>query len=439
MKIPKFHLDSLWQNNTFFKVISVVIACIIWVVVAMNMKTDIPREIKEVPVTMDNQTSFITRMGLTIIGDESLFVDVTIEGQRLVVGSIKPEDIAVSVDLSSVNGAGNFSLPLVAENVSGKDFAISSISPSTVNLKFDRMVTKKFNVDVKMEGLVVPEEGYLMEEAVVSPTQVSVTGPDTDIANIAKCVVSVDHEGSLTKTTAFTSDIVLLDKDGNKIETSGLTMDVKQAEVTVPIFKTVYLPVKGEFLNATTNMDLEELEYAVSNETVTVAGPVDEIDKYSEIILGYIDFKALDLESNFTFDVELPENFINVAHTETVTVTFDWTDMVAKEFTVTNLSLVNVPSDYDARLLTDRVTKVKIIGPAQVLETMTADDLVGQIDLSKRSVETGQFKTAVTILYGSGSHQRKRLIYLHGWNMNRLDPMFRRFLCEKRGYAWQLF
>lgn len=397
MKIPKFHLDSLWQNNTFFKVISVVIACIIWVVVAMNMKTDIPREIKEVPVTMDNQTSFITRMGLTIIGDESLFVDVTIEGQRPVVGSIKPEDIAVSVDLSSVNGAGNFSLPLVAENVSGKDFAISSISPSTVNLKFDRMVTKKFNVDVKMEGLVVPEEGYLMEEAVVSPTQVSVTGPDTDIAKIAKCVVSVDHEGSLTKTTAFTSDIVLLDKDGNKIETSGLTMDVKQAEVTVPILKTVDLPVKVEFLNAPTNLDLEELEYAVSNETVTVAGPVDEIDKYSEIILGYIDFKALDLESNFTFDVELPENFINVAHTETVTVTFDWTDMVAKEFTVTNLSLVNVPSDYDARLLTDRVTKVKIIGPAQVLETMTADDLVGQIDLSKRSVETGQFKTAVTI------------------------------------------
>lgn len=397
MKIPKFHLDSLWQNNTFFKVISVVTACIIWIVVAMNMKTDIPREIKEVPVTMDNQTSFITRMGLTIIGDESLFVDVTIEGQRLVVGSIKPEDIAVSVDLGSVNGAGNFSLPLVAENVSGKDFAISSISPSTVNLKFDRMVTKKFNVDVKMEGLVVPEEGYLMEEAVVSPTQVSVTGPDTDIAKIAKCVVSVDHEGSLTKTTAFTSDIVLLDKDGNKIETSGLTMDIKQAEVTVPILKTVDLPVKVEFLNAPTNLDLEELEYAVSNETVTVAGPVDEIDKYSEIILGYIDFKALDLESNFTFDVELPENFINVALTETVTVTFDWTDMVAKEFTVTNLSLVNVPSDYDARLLTDRVTKVKIIGPAQVLETMTADDLVGQIDLSKRSVETGQFKTAVTI------------------------------------------
>lgn len=65
--------------------------------------------------------------------------------------------------------AGSFSLPLVAENVSGKDFTISPFLHPTVNLKFDRMVTKKFNVDLKMEGLVVPEEGYLMEEAVVKP------------------------------------------------------------------------------------------------------------------------------------------------------------------------------------------------------------------------------------------------------------------------------
>ena len=398
MKIPKFHLESLWQNNTFFKVLSVLIACIIWVVVAMNMKSDIPREIKEVPVTMDNQTSFITRMGLTVIGDEDMFVDVTIEGQRLVVGSIKPEDIAVSVDLSSVNGAGSFSLPLVAENISGKDFTISSISPATVNLKFDRMVTKKFGIELEMEGISVPEEGYLMEEAIVNPSQVSVTGPDTDIAKIAKCVVVVDQEGSLTETTVFTPDIVLLDKDGNKIDTSGLTMDVKQAEVTIPILKTVDLPVKVEFLNVPAGVNTDGLGYTISNETITVAGPVDEVNQYSELVLGYIDLKSLDLDSSYTFDVELPEGFTNVGHIETVTVTFDWSNMDAKEFTITNLSLLNIPVGYDARLLTERINKVKIVGPALVLETMTSDDLIAQIDLSKRAVETGQFKTAVTIL-----------------------------------------
>lgn len=397
MKTSKFQWDTLWQNNTFFKVISVVIACIIWFVVAMNMKSAIPREIKAVPVSVDSQTSFITKMGLTVIGDENLVVDVTIEGQRLVVGSIKPEDISVSVDLSSVNGAGSFSLPLKAENVSGKDFTISSISPATVNLKFDRMVTKKFAVELNMEGLVVPEEGYMTEEPIVNPAKVSVTGPDTDIAKIAKCVVNVAAEGSLTKTTAYTSDIILLDKDGNAIDSTGMTLDVKQAEVTVPILKTIELPIRVRFLNMPTGFNTEDLKYEISNKTITVAGPADEVDKYSELILGYIDFKTLNLESNYTFDVVLPDNFTNVAHTETVTVTFDWSNMTAKDFTVTNLSLLNIPTGYDARLLTDRIGKVHIIGPKSVLETMTADDLVAEIDLSKRSVETGQFKTAVSI------------------------------------------
>ena len=207
----------------------------------------------------------------------------------------------------------------------------------------------------------------------------------------------MNYEGNLTKTTTFTSDIVLLDKDGHEIDASMLTMDVKQAEVVVPILKTVDLPVTVSFLNAPANLNLDTLKYTISNETITVAGPVDEIGKHSEIVLGYIDFKSLDLDSSFTFDVELPEEFTNVAHTETVTVTFDWTDMVEKEFTITNLSLMNIPTDYTAKLLTNKITKVKVIGPAQVLESMTSDDLVAQIDLSKRAVETGQFKTAVTI------------------------------------------
>ena len=224
------------------------------------------------------------------------------------------------------------------------------------------------------------------------------TGPDTDIAKIAKCVVVVDQEGSLTETTVFTPDIVLLDKDGNKIDTSGLTMDVKQAEVTIPILKTVDLPVKVEFLNVPAGVNTDGLGYTISNETITVAGPVDEVNQYSELVLGYIDLKSLDLDSSYTFDVELPEGFTNVGHIETVTVTFDWSNMDAKEFTITNLSLLNIPVGYDARLLTEQINKVKIVGPALVLETMTSDDLIAQIDLSKRAVETGQFKTAVTIL-----------------------------------------
>ena len=171
MKIPKFHLDSLWQNNTFFRVYSR-FDCLHYLGGSGNEYENGYSPGNPRSSGYDGQPNLIYYQNgpYRSLGRRTCLLDVTIEGQRLVVGSIKPEDIAVSVDLSLVNGAGSFSLPLVAEDVSGKDSTISSISPSTVNLKFDRMsATKKFNVDLKMEGLVVPEEGYLMEEAVVEP------------------------------------------------------------------------------------------------------------------------------------------------------------------------------------------------------------------------------------------------------------------------------
>lgn len=398
MKTSKFRLDTILQNETATKILSVLLAVIIWFVVALGMKTDIPREIKEVPVKIDNQSSFISRMGLTIIGDEDIFVDVTVEGQRLVVGGIKAEDLSVSVDLSSVNGAGSFSLPLIAENTSGKVFNISSISPQTVQLKFDRMVTKRFGVTLEMEELIAPETGYLMEEPIVNPMEVSVTGPDTDIALIDRCVVRVRSDNNLTKTTVFKQDIVFLDKDGNELSSRGLTIDASQVEVTIPVLKTVELPVKVEFINQPENVSVEDLSYEISNETITVAGPADEIEKYTEILLGYIDFKKLELNSSFNFDVDLPDGFTNVGHIETVTVNFDWTDFAVTEFSVTNLSLLNRPAGYNTRLLTNRIGRVIVIGPKEVLESMTAGDLIAQIDLSGRTVQSGQFKTAVNIL-----------------------------------------
>ena len=399
MNTSKFKekINSVWHSDTFYKVVSVLVACVIWYGVAMNNTTAIPQEVRGVPVTVDNQTSFITRMGLTIIGDEEMFSDVTIEGKRSVVGGIGEDDLSVSVDFSSVNGAGVFTLPLVAENVSGREFAISAVSPSTVTLKFDRMVTKKFGIDLQIEGLSVPAEGYLMEEAVVSPTQISVTGPDADIAKIASCVAFADHDGELTESAELTSDIVLLDKEGNPIDTENLTMDVKQAQISVPILKTTELPVKVEFLNVPDNVDPEKLKYTLSHSVITAAGPVDEVDEYSEILLGYIDMKALDLDSSFQFDVVLPEGFTNIAHVETVTVEFDWTDMVSRSFTVTNLQLLNIPRGYEAKIQTERLTEVTVIGPAAVMESLTADDLVAVIDLSKRTVEAGQFKAAVAV------------------------------------------
>ncbi|MDD2956275.1 MAG: CdaR family protein, partial [Oscillospiraceae bacterium] len=330
------------------------------------------------------------------IGDEDAFVDVVVEGVRYVVGSVKPEDISVTATVSGVNGSGVFSLPLKGENISKKDFSVVSVTPSTMQVKFDRMVTKKFSVETDLGPVSVPD-GYMTEDVIISPSEVNVTGPDADIAQIARCVVNVSLQEEPVATQVLKGEILLYDKDGNRIETNELTMDQTEAEITVPVLKTTKMPLTVEFLNVPEGFPLEEMPYQLSNETITVAGPVDEIEHTTELVIGYIDFKNLTLESAYLFNLNLPEGFINVENVEQVSVQFDTSQMAEQYFNLSDIRIINQPVDFDVTVLTRYLSNVQVIGPQTVLAGMTADDLIAQIDLSDRELTAGQSSYPVSV------------------------------------------
>lgn len=395
-KDSRFSLAHLLHNDIFLRVMSVLVACGMWFAVASANKNAIPMTIEGVPVKLDTQSTFLSRMGLTAIGGEEAYVDVVVEGVRYVVGSVKPEDISVTAVVSGVNGSGVFSLPLRAENVSKKDFNIVSVTPSTMQVKFDRMVTKKFSVEAGLGPVEVPD-GYMAQEVLISPSEVNVTGPDADIAKIARCVVDVGLDEAPTQTETLKGQILLYDKDGNRIEAGELTLEQSEAEVTVPVLRSAQLPVTVEFLNVPEGFPIEEMPYELSSKTITVAGPVDEIERTTGLVAGYIDFKDLGLDSAYLFDVELPESFINVENVEQVSVQFDTSQMEEKVFNLADIRVVNQPVDFDVTVLTRQLTGVRVVGPASALSTMTAGDLVAQVDLSDWELAEGQSSFPVSI------------------------------------------
>ncbi|MDY4191833.1 MAG: CdaR family protein, partial [Oscillospiraceae bacterium] len=145
--------------------------------------------------------------------------------------------------------------------------------------------TKKFSVETDLGPVKVPE-GYMTEDVLISPSEVNVTGPDAEIAKIARCVVDVSLEEELTKTESLKGQILLYDKDGNRIETEELTLDQTEAEVTIPVLRSMKLPVTVEFLNVPEGFPLDEMPYKLSSETITVAGPVDQVERTTELVAG---------------------------------------------------------------------------------------------------------------------------------------------------------
>ena len=97
----------------------------------------------------------------------------------------------------------------------------------------------------------------------------------------------------------------------------------------------------------------------------------------------------------------LPSNFVNVNNILSVSVSFDTDEFETRTFPIPEVSLVNVPGGYDVSVGAGGVSprEVTLVGPREVLEGMTSEDLVAQVDFSgrEREMAAGQIRMPVTI------------------------------------------
>ncbi|MBR5558708.1 MAG: hypothetical protein IKU72_00480 [Oscillospiraceae bacterium] len=392
----KLGLSKLFSNDRALMVFSLFLALVCWFVVAFTVDTETSVSVENVPVDLSTQSSVLSSLDLHAIDAENIQVDVHIRGDRLVVGSISKDDIRIIPDLSRVTRPGTVEIPLTAVNNTNQHFEIISVSPATLTVKFDRLLTKSLPIWANINGLSVDDD-FVVESETISPAAVTISGPEIDVDKISSCIVNIDVDEKLQKTTSFESDVIFLDKEGNVVESEFIVADVTTAEVVVPVKKITVLPLVVDFINVPSGFPMEELSYSLSNSNIKIAGNPDVLSRYSEIKLGYIDMKTLDFSQNYTFDISLPSGFTNIDHLKTVEVVFDETNIGEGIFTINAFSIKNRPSSYNVQITTTRLTNVRILGDQDIIATLSSDDIIAEIDLSERNIQPGQFSVPLKI------------------------------------------
>ena len=172
-----------------------------------------------------------------------------------------------------------YELPLVGKikNDDGQ-VQIQSISPSRITVKFDTLYTKTLNITTNINGLK-GDIGYLIQEEMVTPSQVAITGPEAEVSRVARCEIQLNVDEKLSQTYSKKAGLTLLDKDGNVLEVGNISMDIEEATVTIPVLKVKEVPVKLQFMNVPENFPVNQLQFTISNETIQVAGTEAAIDK----------------------------------------------------------------------------------------------------------------------------------------------------------------
>lgn len=378
-------------------VFSILIAVIAWLVVVIQLDPMQKKVIRDIPVTYDLADTQADKLGLEVIKIEPANVSITVEGKRYQVSKLTQADFKVEFSAVSIQGAGSYTLELRASSKeNSSEFQVANISPSTVNVTFDKVSSKTITLTAQAPNIKV-EDDFILENPVPTPDKLEVKGPEQYIDRLDHGIIMTDASETLTQTTTKKGTLLLYDVDGNQLDNSWFTFDRETFEVVIPVYKQATVPLTFKYKNVPANLDTSKLEYSMSVNQIDIAGSEDAVQNISEINLGYIDIRELDVGKTFQFNISVPSGFKNISNVTQVTVTFTDTNWSSKLLDVTDIRQSNIPSGYTITVQNSSIQNVKIVGDQSVIGTLMPNDLVATVDYTSQPIKEGSQTVQVTI------------------------------------------
>ncbi len=404
---------SLFDNNKFVFVLSLVFAIALWITISPERS----KTIQDITVNINTENTAPGNLGLDVISGQGQTVSVEVTGKWYVISELTQDDIAINYSLSDVTEAGTHEVQLTAsKNSTLTDYEITRITPSSLVIGFDRVTSKQFKVvpdaqelvDHCAEGLFIDNGRVFVEQAF---SNVEITGSATIIENIASVSASVEVDTSaadfepLTHMTSYTTPLKLYDAQGSlmyytrdgqlydtedqPVDASTLSLSFWEVEVTVPVYKTEVLTITPEFENVPDYYLTNPIDYKLSKSTIKVNRSIgtpedlENFDATKAATIGPIDFTTIGENYQETFDIVFSDNSITPVDDDTkVTITI--AGLSSTQVDVSNFRAVNGSTAITTRLVTTTKT-VTVVGPSDVIEDINGEYLYLEYDLSTLS------------------------------------------------------
>jgi YbbR domain-containing protein len=395
MKKKKLSLNKLFQNNKFLIILSLVISTITWVYMSMGTTNDTTVTISNIPIQIELPDQLVNN-GLQVFSDTEQTATVTVTGSRAVLGSISTKDITVTAATNGIDSAGTYqiSLSAVKTNPSANFQIISTVTPSNVNVIVDYLRETSFPIQENVVYKVA--DGYYASTSLASKN-ITVSGPQTEIAKIAKVSASAELDGILDDSTSATADILLYDKSGNRISTDLLKMEFGTVEASISVLPEKTVKVVPEFMNKPEGLNLGDDMLSVEPSEILLAGPKKVLDNTKSIKLESIDFATL---SNKRYEyndqgINIPTDCKNISNSTAAKVVLDLSSLSKKTYTVDSFKVSGLSSEYKADV-TQTNMSVTVIGSKKELENLKSSDIECIIDTSDQSGTVGSVQMPVT-------------------------------------------
>jgi YbbR domain-containing protein len=256
------------------RVFAVVLAIGLWVFVNAGERGSV--ESLTVPISYRSLPA-----GTVIVNHPPTQVKIEVTGPRTLLSLLDPERLTLKIDLSGVaTGQSEYKVEPAMFNV-GRNTAVTSISPDSLSLDVDRLVTRDVPVHLAVQDRVAP--GYTIASVDITPPSVTIVGPSRYVAPLTFVATEPFDLKGLTADTSHAVDIVPPDPS------LGLSTGHVDAKVNVAE------AITDREVHSDVEVKDSDFKYRVEPKqaTLTIRGPAVKLASLEPKGLVYVDAKGV--------------------------------------------------------------------------------------------------------------------------------------------------
>ena len=332
--------------------LALVVSVIIWVYIVTVENPEREATLFNIPVTFSGEDILREDYDL-IIAETNVESGVTLDfnGKLSELNKLRDEkmELEVTVDVSRLRSANEFTFSYDLSNVtlpasvSSQSLSLIGRTPNKISVTLAKLESK--TVEVKVVTDVKTVDGYLAERATQNYSEIVIEGPADVINQVDYALVSLTRE-NVDQTITTSLPYTLIDYDGNVVDSTDITSDVTEIEVTQPIsmFKVVPLEILTIDGGGATQ---DDCVIQVEPETIQISGEASILETIQSIRLSSVDLSSMMSNSEtFTRVITVPDGCTNLSGVQEATVKVQIKNKAIRQVRIpsANFQFINQPA-----------------------------------------------------------------------------------------------
>lgn len=352
--------------------LSLLLAILIWFSAVQAEDPETRRSV-QIPVTY---VGLPENMIMSEPDDPDQDILVTYEGRTSIVTQLKPDDFTAIVDLSEVPVGELQQVPVQIETTI-QNITVNPPTPDQIGIFLEELKTVELPVRVDIRGSTA--RGHTREEELVEPASITVTGTASVVDALDFVQVTVFLNGE-NQTIVANPQPIFYDRQGRIASVRSLDVSANEVQVTVPIRESADFAEKIISVNLVGEPapGYRLISAHVTPASVLVTGSPTRLQQPFNIQTEPIDITGLTESFSDSVTLRLPVG-IEQDEVEEIVVYVQIEPFRSTKIFNQAVTIQGLEEDKTGEL-TPETVRVVLFGPSPVLEAMTEQEILVNVD-----------------------------------------------------------